>query len=236
MVVLAKGVLISKLHESWLAVLRAVSQEQETALHQDVSIETVAEGLRANWPDMNWHSVSVIVEELIHEGLIDGTPTQVLRGDNGILLVPGLTPKGRALIFDRPSVLKKAARKVHLVTEVNVSGDLYTAGQAGAMGPQSHAHDMTFQQLWHQTGGNIDLAALAQELSVLRQHMKKDAADIEQDMAVGAVAAAEQAARAKDGPKVMETLKSTGQWALSVAEKIGVNVASQAIRAALGLG
>lgn len=54
-------------------------------------------------------------------------------------------------------------------------GDEYNVGQAGAVGPQSHAHDMTFQQV----GGNIeramDMSELATELATLRRAMKSEA-------------------------------------------------------------
>ena len=44
-------------------------------------------------------------------------------------------------------------------------GDKYIAGQVGAQGPSAHAHDMTFNQLWSQSGQSIDLQALATELN-----------------------------------------------------------------------
>jgi len=37
-------------------------------------------------------------------------------------------------------------------SEVRMSGDKYTAGQAGAQGPGAHAHDITFNQRWSQAG------------------------------------------------------------------------------------
>jgi hypothetical protein len=57
-------------------------------------------------------------------------------------------------------------------------GDEYNVGQAGAVGPQSHAHDMTF----HQIGGNIEramgLSQLAGELATLREVMSQEARQI----------------------------------------------------------
>jgi len=117
-----------------------------------------------------------------------------------------------------------------------VMGDQYNvSGQAGAIGPAAHAHDMTFQQIWNQMGSQTDLAALAGELAMLRAAMEKEANQPFEKFAVGAVAAAEESARQKDGPKVIEYLKSAGKWAFSIAEKIGVGLAKDALKASLGL-
>ncbi len=117
-----------------------------------------------------------------------------------------------------------------------VMGDQYNvSGQAGAVGPGAHAHDMTFQQIWNQVGSQTDLATLAAELAMLRAAMEKEAKQPSEKFAVGAVAAAEESARQKDGPKVIEYLKSAGKWAFSIAEKIGVGLAKDALKASLGL-
>lgn len=117
-----------------------------------------------------------------------------------------------------------------------IMGDKYdVSGQAGAVGPQAHAHDMTFNQVWNQLQGSIDLGQLAEELGRLHDAMQKDATEPGHRMAAGAVSAAEQSAREKDGAKVVEYLKAGGKWALSVAEKIGVGVATSALKGALGI-
>jgi len=117
-----------------------------------------------------------------------------------------------------------------------VMGDKYEIGQAGAAGPHSHAHDMTFQQLWNQAGNQIDLQTLASELSALRAAMREHASgDPEEDLNIGNVAAAEKSASEGDGPKALEHLKSAGKWAFDVATKIGTGVATAALKTALGL-
>ena len=60
------------------------------------------------------------------------------------------------------------SRPLNFVSIVGVEqtmGDKYIAGQIGAQGPGAHAHDMTFNQLWSQSGQSIDLQALATELN-----------------------------------------------------------------------
>lgn len=118
-----------------------------------------------------------------------------------------------------------------------IMGDQYNvSGQAGAVGREAHAHDMTFTQVWNQLESKIDLAKLTEELTRLRQAMDAKAAEASDKLATGAVAAAEESARKKDGPKVIEYLKTAGKWALDVAKEIGVPVAEAAIKSALGLG
>ena len=115
-------------------------------------------------------------------------------------------------------------------------GDQYNVhGQAGAVGPNAHAHDMTFNQVWNQLESRMDLGKLADDLGRLREAMDREAVEPGHRLAAGAVAAAEQSAREKDGPKVMEYLKTAGKWAWSMAEKIGANLAQEALKGALGL-
>jgi uncharacterized protein YjbI with pentapeptide repeats len=110
-------------------------------------------------------------------------------------------------------------------------GDTYNvSGQAGAVGPGAHAHDNAFQQV--QSG--IDLPKLADELGRLRAAMKGETIGTrEQDKAVGAVADAEEAAVKGDGPAALRYIKGAGTWALGVAEKIGVELVTEALKKAM---
>lgn len=117
-----------------------------------------------------------------------------------------------------------------------MTGDQYNiTGQTGAVGPNAHAHDITFNQAWNQLSGTMDLPSLKGELDLLRQALKREATDPEHDIAIAQVANAEIAAKEGDGAKMLEHLRKTGQWVLSVATKIGVTVAATAINHALGL-
>lgn len=116
-----------------------------------------------------------------------------------------------------------------------IMGDKYDIyGQAGAVGRDAHAHEMTFSQTWQQMQGSIDLAKVAAELRQLQEAMQREAVEPEHKFATGAINAAEQCARDGNGPKMLEYLKSSGKWTLSVAEKIGVGVAAAVIKDALG--
>jgi uncharacterized protein YjbI with pentapeptide repeats len=105
-------------------------------------------------------------------------------------------------------------------------------GQAGVIGRDGHAHDMTFQQVQNQ--GALDLPRLAEELARLRAAMKQETAGTaEQDEAIGAVAAAGKAAGQGDDRTMLRHLKAAGTWTLGIAEKIGVAVAAEAIKRAM---
>jgi len=114
-------------------------------------------------------------------------------------------------------------------------GDEYNVGQAGAVGPHAHAHDMTFQQI----GGNIeramDLSALASELTTLREAMSREATEVGHYIALGEVAKAEEAAKAKESSKVAQSLKAAGKWTLDVATKIGTSLATEALKESMGM-
>ncbi len=122
-----------------------------------------------------------------------------------------------------------------------VMGDQYTVGQAGAVGPGSHAHDITFAQTWNQVSTTGDTAVLAEELAQLRQHLRAEASDPEHDVAIAALAEAEIEAKEGNGPAALERLsrlkrlKGAGKWALNAATVIGTTVAAAALKAVLGL-
>ena len=111
-------------------------------------------------------------------------------------------------------------------------GDTYSiSGQAGAVGPGAHSHDNTFQQI---RGGGLDLPKLAEELERLRNAMKGETTGTrEEDKAIGAVADAEEAATKDDGSAVFGYLKGAGIWGLKIAEKIGVSLATEALKKAM---
>jgi hypothetical protein len=118
-----------------------------------------------------------------------------------------------------------------------IVGDKYSiSGPTGMIvGRNSHVHDITFAQTWSQVENKLDLDRLAIDLQQLHKILEREGSEPAQKLAAGAVAAAEQSARQKDGPKTLEYLKTAGTWALSIADKIGVEVAAQALKAALGI-
>lgn len=117
-----------------------------------------------------------------------------------------------------------------------VMGDNYkVSGQAGAVRPNAHVHDLTLNQIASQIENSIDLSQLGDELSKLHEAMKGEAANSEHYKAIGSVMEAEVAAKAKDSSKVAESLKSAGKWTLDLASKIGASLAAEAIKHSMGM-
>jgi replication fork clamp-binding protein CrfC len=79
------------------------------------------------------------------------------------------------------------------------------------------------------------LEALKNQLSQLRVALRKEAETLEHDTVIGQVAAAEIAAKDGNGVKTLEHLKNAGQWALNVAEKVGIPIAVVALKSSMGL-
>ena len=115
-----------------------------------------------------------------------------------------------------------------------IMGDKYEAGQAGAMGPNSHAHDMTFNQLWNEAKDQLDLEQLSEQLGKLRTEMSKEAKSVNDFAEIGHVANAEIEAQNGNGSKALSALSNAGKWTLKIAEKISAAVATEAIKKACG--
>ena len=115
-------------------------------------------------------------------------------------------------------------------------GDKYIVEQAGSVGPQSHAQDITFNQNFNQTESSIDLARLADELRVLHQAMRQQAlTEPEHDLAISDISKAEQAAKTGDAAKTAQYLKSAGKWALDFASKIGASLVAESIKSSMDI-
>jgi hypothetical protein len=114
-------------------------------------------------------------------------------------------------------------------------GDRYEIGQAGAVGPSSHAENMTFNQIGNKPGSDIDVQELAGELTALRSALSKAASESDHFVALGEVALAEKAARGGDGPTALQHLKKAGAWVWGIATTIGIGVATAAAKSAFGI-
>ncbi len=106
-------------------------------------------------------------------------------------------------------------------------------GQVGAMGDKAHASN--FEQKWVSPGPAIDLPELARQLERLQREMGGVASSSSEFESTAAIAKAKEAAGSNDGPSVFKHLAEAGSWALGVAEKVGTDVATAAIKASLGL-
>ena len=113
-----------------------------------------------------------------------------------------------------------------------VMGDKYDIKQAGAVGPNAVAAGNILRQQNLQIG--TDLKALADALSTLREAVSLPAS-ADEAIAYGALAEAERAAEAGDEEATAGALRRAGRWALDQAVAVGVPVATEALRRALGM-
>lgn len=120
-------------------------------------------------------------------------------------------------------------------SELNMRDNyVISGGQMGSIGPNAHVHDFSFNQIWNETKDYVDLNKLAEELEILRLKLKDEAKTLENDISIGNIAGAETSARNGDGPKTYEYLQKTGKWALDIACKISVPVATEVLKKLLG--
>jgi hypothetical protein len=125
--------------------------------------------------------------------------------------------------------------RTHIIQEVTMGDKYITKGQVGAVGSMAHAHDINFNQIWDQSEKKLDLKALATELNQLREHLRKNVTLPEHDVAIGAIANAEVSASQGNGADTISWLSKTGEWSLDAATKIGVGVATAALKMSLGI-
>ena len=126
---------------------------------------------------------------------------------------------------------------------VNIEGDLdmsetqysINKSQVGAVGSDAHVHDIQFRQTLERAANTIDSSRLAEELAQLKAELAKLASDRDHYAALVAVSDAAVDAKAGDGVGALSKLAAAGKWAFDVATKIGVSVAADAIKVAIGL-
>jgi hypothetical protein len=131
--------------------------------------------------------------------------------------------------------------KLILRPSINFQGDYKqmgntynVSGQAGAVGDNASASNMTFNQIVNHFEKSIDMPALARQLGELRLEMAKDPSP-QSAVAQGETAKAEIAAQAGNTAKVVEHLKAAGEWTFDFAKEIGKDVVVAAIKQSMGM-
>lgn len=132
-------------------------------------------------------------------------------------------PRSVALLYKRNAAMR-------------ITRDTYISRNAGAVGPNATAHNTTITENHGAPLAGVDLSALAAQLGSLKQAMKADVQDTSHFEATAEISAAEDAAKKNDGSTAFAKLKAAGTWAFETATKIGVSVAAEALKKAIGLG
>jgi hypothetical protein len=130
-----------------------------------------------------------------------------------------------------------SSERFNIIMGDQIGGDKYEAGQVVTQGREARTdvQTVTFNQVWQQNKGEVDLATLGAELETLRARLGQAASAPEHYIEIGAIASAEVEAKKGNGEKVYEALSKAGKWSLGVAEKIGVGVAIAALKTSLGV-
>ena len=114
-------------------------------------------------------------------------------------------------------------------------GDVFITHQAGAVGPNARAQEISLEQRETLISKQIDLRALAQELDALYQVAKRQEDWQGKQEELASLADAAKAASAGDGIGVVEHLRKAGRWTFDLANGVGSSVAATAISKAIGL-
>jgi len=135
------------------------------------------------------------------------------------------------------AISKDDAKQVEQVFTTNhiYMGDQYNTTQAGAVGPNASATGNTLVQSNYALPADTDYEKLAMELEKLKQLLLTKATNPEHYNAIGEVAKAEEAAKEKDGNKVIKSLKSSGKWVLDIANGIVANALFEIIKKCMGV-
>jgi len=108
---------------------------------------------------------------------------------------------------------------------------IITNGQVGVMGNNAKVDGgIHFNTDMENT---VNLESLAVELNKLRELMKVESKDAEQDAIIGVVAKAEMSAMKGNQKETISVLKEAGKWSFALAQRLGLNVAMKAIKLAI---
>lgn len=134
------------------------------------------------------------------------------------------------IYFTRHADSFRDLKPMEVIMGDKVEGGKYDiSGQAGAVGPNSKAEGNVFTQVQAQQPDDVDLQALAGELSTLVSTLKERATRPDAIISVGKLAEAQIAAQKGDGTAASEALSKAGPLALSTAKELGAEVVTKAM-------
>jgi len=107
--------------------------------------------------------------------------------------------------------------------------NIFNNSQIGAVGSNAKAAKNKFEQNNYILPDNLNFDIIGQELSKLKNSLKSNAETSEQFNAIGEVVEAENAAKNKDGNKIVQHLLNGGKWVLNTAKDIGVEVVAELV-------
>lgn len=227
---------------------RRLAWEKEAALttgyNRDLAIR-VLEQLRAIFPRQSnsrelmaqlspgapGHELLTVLDALLKQGLVTG---KAIRGNGELHDAAALEISGTGREWlrhrDNPesTSIASGGQVVH--------GDhIVNYGNVGAIGKGATGSLTIFDQSWQQLQTEVDLQALATQLSTLRTEFRKTAASRDDDAQLGVLAEAEGEAVKGNGARVLEILRGVGKNVLETGKQIGVELAVKLVLAAHGI-
>jgi hypothetical protein len=120
--------------------------------------------------------------------------------------------------------------------EVTVGSKFDNRGaQIGIVGDHATGNKLTLEQTVQQTQYGFDLEMLCAELTRLRAELEKLPHGPDREIAVHALAAAQEEAGKDNKAKALEYMGKAGKIALDLATKIGADVVAAALKTSMGL-
>jgi hypothetical protein len=112
-------------------------------------------------------------------------------------------------------------------------GDQYNVEKAGAVGPFASADNTTFNEV-QLLPDNTNYNELTKEIAELKAYLLSKATSPEHYSAIGEVAKAEEAAKSKEGNKVLKSLRAAGKWVLDGARDVATGVLAEIVKSHMG--
>jgi hypothetical protein len=103
----------------------------------------------------------------------------------------------------------------------------------GIAGPVQ-ATNINFNQTWNDLAKAVDVASVVPELSRVVEVARQRASTPEQFDELSAVSKAISEGKKGNNAGLIERLTKAGEWMLDIAKEIGVDVAAEAIKKAIG--
>lgn len=118
-----------------------------------------------------------------------------------------------------------------------VEGDMSNKTEIGTnygIAGQVRATNINFSQTWNELAKAVDVTSVVPELSRVVEVARQRASTPEQFDELSAVSKAISEGNKGNNAGLIERLTKAGKWILDIAKEIGVNVAAEAIKKAIG--
>lgn len=107
---------------------------------------------------------------------------------------------------------------------------IFYINQAGAAAPNATVNNNSFDQKIYSLPDNMNFELLSDELALLKTSLVSKASTPEDYSTLSNLLIAENAAKNKDGNKIVDSLLKAGKWVLDAAKDIGTELVAEIIK------